>query len=160
MQTPHRKAPGTGYLFILISLIIVFFSIFFDNIFSFSIVFGIHGITARGSQILISANSVLQLHVPPVPLWIFYRYSGFPPQYNDMHMGERWIGEPKMTFCVNNSVNDGLMCHPAMSWRLVQVVPHVSRQGSGVRHMMDEWMGGWIYLFPMTIFIFGTFLDR
>lgn len=43
---------------------------FIDNIFSCSTVFHIHGLTARRSQIFISANSVWHLHVLPVPLWV------------------------------------------------------------------------------------------
>lgn len=54
--------------------------------------------------------------------WVSSSYSGFLPLSKDMHLGDRRIGNPKLTLGVNVQVNRclSLYCGPATNWQLIQ----------------------------------------
>merc|ERR1712035_59525 len=72
--------------------------------------------------------SVRSLHVLPVSAWVLSGYSGFLPQSKDMQVGDRLIGDSKLTVGVNVSMNGclSLRVSPATVWRPVQGVPCLS----------------------------------
>ena len=72
-------------------------------------------LTERKFLVQTSVAAFLSLHVLPVLVWVFSTYSGFLPQFKDMHV--RLIVYFKLRVGVIVSVHGcSCTCDPAMDW--------------------------------------------